>query len=119
MVACRLRKNREFHLNDNPGRNSPGERDLLAVNNSTTALSGVEQTGLLEGAKTAGSCSKDCSSSYNSHSVEQVDSGSESDEKVTNECSQQDCPSLEKVCMDGYLFSFFFRTSNLDEVNFV
>ncbi|XP_057807168.1 NAC domain-containing protein 40-like isoform X2 [Salvia miltiorrhiza] len=80
MVVCRLRKNREFHLNDSVGEG--------AVENSAPSVSG-----LVDGAKTAGSCSKDCSSSHNSHSVEQLDTGSESEEKVTNESShpEDDC----------------------------
>ncbi|KAL7116062.1 hypothetical protein ACP275_04G219400 [Erythranthe tilingii] len=79
MVVCRLRKNRDFHLNDdNARRNSPGDRDLdLAEVN----LSGGGQIGMLEGAK-------ECSSSYNSHSVEQVDNGSESDDKITKGSSE-------------------------------
>ncbi|KAL1557592.1 NAC domain-containing protein 40-like isoform X2 [Salvia divinorum] len=78
MVVCRLRRNREFHLNDNQGSDEGGS---LAVDNSAPSLSGVEQSALVDGAKTAGSCSKDCSSSLNSHSVEQLDTGSESEEK--------------------------------------
>lgn len=86
MVVCRLRKNREFHLNENPTRNSSDER--------------VEHSG--GGAKTAGSCSKDANgcSSNNSHSVEQIDdTGYESDDKLTNECSLDGYPSPNKVCI--------------------
>lgn len=99
MVVCRLRKNREFQLNDDSTRDSLGEKGFLAVDNSTPALSGVEQSGLVNGAKTASSCSKDCSSSHNSHSVEQVDMGSESDEKVTNE-SFNHASNLNEGCAD-------------------
>ncbi|KAL8501105.1 hypothetical protein ACS0TY_020609 [Phlomoides rotata] len=82
MVVCRLRKNREFHLNDDSRRNSSGERDSSVAQNNTLILSGAEHFG---GAKTAGSCSKDGNGcgSYSSHSVEQIDTGSESDDKVT------------------------------------
>lgn len=100
MVVCRLRKNREFQLNDDSTRDSLGEKGFLAVDNSTPALSGVEQSGLVNGAKTASSCSKDCSSSHNSHSVEQVDMGSESDGKVTNESSNH-ASNLNEGCADG------------------
>lgn len=98
MVVCRLRKNREFHLNDSTRRNFSGERDLSIAHNSTPTLSGADHSA---GAKTAGSCSKDgtACSSYNSHSVEQRDTGSESDDKVTNECSQDGYLSPKKVCM--------------------
>lgn len=96
MVVCRLRKNREFHLNDNLGSEEGG---FLAVDNSAPSLSGVEQSGLVDGAKTAGSCSKDCSSSHNSQSVEQLDMDSESEEKVTNESSNP-VSSLNEVCIN-------------------
>ncbi|KAK6141697.1 hypothetical protein DH2020_024560 [Rehmannia glutinosa] len=96
MVVCRLRKNREFHLNDNPRRNSHGERDSSVVNNSATAFSGGEQSGMVDGTKVADNCSKECSSSYNSHSVEQIDTGSESDDKVANEFSQHESSSFKK-----------------------
>ncbi|XP_042044650.1 NAC domain-containing protein 40-like [Salvia splendens] len=91
MVVCRLRRNKEFHLNENQGSDEGGS---TAVHNSAPFLSGVDQSALVDGAKTAGSCcSKDCSSSLNSHSVEQLDTGSESEEKVTNESSHpvDDC----------------------------
>ncbi|XP_041991206.1 NAC domain-containing protein 40-like isoform X1 [Salvia splendens] len=90
MVVCRLRRNKEFHLNENQGSNEGGS---TAVDNSAPSLSGVDQSPLVDGAKTADSCSKDCSSSLNSHSVEHLDTGSESEEKVTNESSHpvDDC----------------------------
>ncbi|PIN02826.1 hypothetical protein CDL12_24661 [Handroanthus impetiginosus] len=98
MVVCRLRKNSEFRLNDNPRTNLPTERDLSTVNNSPIALSGGEQSGMADG-KVAESCSKEFSSSYNSHSVEQID-GYESDDKATNEFSEHDTSSLNKGCAE-------------------
>lgn len=104
MVVCRLRKNREFHLNDNPTSDSLGESGFLAIDNSTPALSGVE-FGLADGAaNTAGSCSKDCSSSHNSPSVEQLDTGSESEDKVTN--GPED--GLDEVGIDVYTYICFY-----------
>lgn len=97
MVVCRLRKNSEFDINDNPGRDSLVQSDLSPVDNSTTALSGVEQSGMVEGTKTGDNFLKEGSSSYNSQSVEQIDFGSESDEKVT-EFDQHNFSSNEKVC---------------------
>ena len=96
MVVCRLRRNKEFHLNENQGSDEGGS---TAVDNSAPSLSGVDQSPLVDGAKTAGSCSKDCSSSLNSHSVEQLDTGSESEEKVTNESSHP-VSSLRVVCIN-------------------
>ncbi|KAL0417568.1 UNVERIFIED_CONTAM: NAC domain-containing protein 40 [Sesamum radiatum] len=98
MVVCRLRKNSEFHLNDNLKKNSI--KDLPAVNNSMTGLSCGEQSGMVDGAKPVDSCSKDCTSSYNSHSVEQVDTGAESDDKQPSDFSQDGCSSLKKDCAD-------------------
>ncbi|KAL2511054.1 NAC domain-containing protein 40 [Abeliophyllum distichum] len=95
MVVCRLRKNSEFHINDNPGRSSLVQSDLSAINNSTTALSGVEQSGMVEGTKVGDNCSRECGSSHNSLSVEQIDSGSGSDEK-----DQHNSSSNEKDCVD-------------------
>lgn len=108
MVVCRLRKNREFHLNDNPRSESLDETGILAIDNSTQALSGVE-FGLVDGPNTAGSCSKDCTSSHNSHSVEQLDNGSDTEEKVTNSSSKPE-DGFDEVCVDVYscvhLFAF-------------
>lgn len=86
-------------MNDTQRRNSLTERDLPAANNSTitTTLSDVEQPGMLEGAKVADRFSKEGSCSYYSHSIEQVDEASESDDKRTSEFSQNDCSSVEKV----------------------
>ncbi|KAL2536396.1 NAC domain-containing protein 60-like [Forsythia ovata] len=95
MVVCRLRKNSEFHINDNPGSSSLVQSDLSAINNSTTALSGVEQSGMVEGTKVGDNCSRECSSSNNSLFVEQIDSGSGSDEK-----DQHNSSSNEKDCVD-------------------
>lgn len=94
MVVCRLRKNNEFHLNDTPGN----QRNHLAVNNGATALSRVVQLnglGLINGAEC---CSKEASSSFSSHSVEQIESGSESD-KLNKELPQHHSSSSWKVLL--------------------
>lgn len=90
MVVCRLRKNSEFHLNDTP-------RNQLAAIACATTQSGAGQLGSLE-LVTIGDCccSKEGSSSFYSHSVEQIDSGSESD-KPTKEFSQHDSSGHFKV----------------------
>ncbi|XP_075521285.1 NAC domain-containing protein 89-like isoform X1 [Primulina tabacum] len=85
MVVCRLRKNSEFHVGDNSRRNFNNERDSPLLNNGTIAMLDKEQSHILEGADVAESCSKECSNSYNSKSVEQVGTGHESDEKISNE----------------------------------
>ncbi|KZV17376.1 NAC domain-containing protein 89-like [Dorcoceras hygrometricum] len=74
MVVCRLRKNVEFHVGDNSGRN------LSSLSNGTTAMLNVEPSPILDEIDVAES-----SNSYNSNSVEQVDTVHESDEKISNE----------------------------------
>ncbi|XP_059314905.1 NAC domain-containing protein 40 [Lycium ferocissimum] len=99
MVVCRLRKNNEFHLNDTPGN----QRNHLAVND-TAALSGAGQLdglGLISG---VACCSKVGSSSYSSHSVEQIESGSESD-KLTKELPQHHSSSDLKDCDEEDCFA--------------
>lgn len=92
MVICRLRKNSEFHLNDTP-RN---QRNQLVATDSATAMSGAGQLGSLELVEVADCCSKEGSSSFHSLSVEQIDSGSDS-EKPTKEFSQHNSSGHFKV----------------------
>ncbi|CAN4119180.1 unnamed protein product [Withania somnifera] len=100
MVVCRLRKNNEFHLNDTPGN----RRDHLAVTNGTAALSEAGQLdglGLINGGEC---CSKEGSSSFSSHSVEQIESGSEYD-KLNKDLPQHHTPSYLKVCDEEDCFA--------------
>lgn len=87
MVVCRLRKNSEFRLDSNPRRQSQEKKQLSVPDNNFAALSGVEHSRVREGTMVAECCSKEGSSSYNSHSVEQNDSGFEWDDKTTNDMS--------------------------------
>ncbi|KAJ8559672.1 hypothetical protein K7X08_003730 [Anisodus acutangulus] len=95
MVVCRLRKNSEFHLNDTP----INQRNQLAATDTATALSGAGQLGRVELVNIGDCCSKEDNSSFLSHSVEQIDSGSESDQP-TKEFSQHDSTGHFKDC-DG------------------
>nr|GME04168.1 NAC domain-containing protein 40-like [Ipomoea batatas] len=99
MVVCRLRKNNEFHLNEAP-RNQMNNSN---ANNSMTALSGADPAGSSGGVNAGESCSKECSSSFNSHSVEQIDSDSDSDsdEKLVNEISLHHPPGHQKDFFDA------------------
>lgn len=76
MVVCRLRKNSEFLVGDNSRSNFNNER-------------------VLEGADVAESCSKECSNSCNSNSVEHVDTDHESDEKISNEFDSSSLKQLQ------------------------
>ncbi|KAK4366409.1 hypothetical protein RND71_014289 [Anisodus tanguticus] len=100
MVVCRLRKNNEFHLNDTPGN----QRNHLAITGCAAALSGAGQLdglGLING---GACCSKEGSSSYSSHSVEQIESGSESD-KLNKELPQHHSSSHWKDCDEEDCFA--------------
>lgn len=100
MVVCRLRKNNEFHLNDTPGN----QRNHLAVANGTASLFGAGQLdglGLINGGEF---CSKEGSSSYSSRSVEQIESGSESD-KLNKELPQHHSSSYLKECDEEDCFA--------------
>lgn len=106
MVVCRLRKNPDFRLNESPRQDSSNQRQLSTENSSDVSLSevGVEQLGLLEKAEAVESCSKECSGSYKSHSVEQQnDPGSESDWELANEFSHLGSSSHQV----GYFFFLF------------
>ncbi|XP_073142511.1 NAC domain-containing protein 89-like [Henckelia pumila] len=86
MVVCRLRKNSEFQVGDNSRKNFNNQGESPSLTNSTNEMLDKERPPILDGAADAAeSCSKECSDSYNSNSVEQVDTGHESDEKVSNE----------------------------------
>nr|GMD14423.1 NAC domain-containing protein 89-like [Ipomoea batatas] len=99
MVVCRLRKNNEFHLNDTLGNS----RNQSIVNTSNNAFSELEYTGSLGGLNAGDSCSKECSSSLNSHSVEQIDPGVDCD--LVNEISQ--CGSSSHQKDDGNAEDWF------------
>uniref|UniRef100_M1BQC7 NAC domain protein n=1 Tax=Solanum tuberosum TaxID=4113 RepID=M1BQC7_SOLTU len=107
MVVCRLRKNNEFHLNDTPGN----QRNHLAVTNDTVDLSRAVQLnglrGLIDGAEC---CSKEASSSFSSHSVEQIESGSESD-KLNKELPQHHSSSYWKVLLLPLFYTARLLTS--------
>lgn len=98
MVVCRLRKNSEFHLDDSPRRKPQESRHPSAADNNAIASSGIEQTDASEGAMVADCWSKECSSSNNSHSIEQIESGFECDDKVPNVLSPYASSSHQKEC---------------------
>ncbi|XP_009787917.1 NAC domain-containing protein 89-like [Nicotiana sylvestris] len=99
VVVCRLRKNNEFHLNDTHGN----RRNHLA-NDCATALSGAGQLDSLDLINGGDCCSKEGSSSFSSHSVEKIESGSESD-KLTKELPQHHSSSHWKDCDEEDCFA--------------
>ncbi|KAH7541777.1 NAC domain-containing protein 40 [Ziziphus jujuba] len=93
MVICRLRKNSEFRQNDTTNLASSSQQQLSPRQNSNCAVSGV---GIEQGDKTVEDHSKKCSSSYDSYSIEQIDSASESNQKCTTEVTQPESSGHQK-----------------------
>ncbi|KAK7836528.1 nac domain-containing protein 60 [Quercus suber] len=84
-----LRKNSEFHLNDSSNRASPSQRITFPTGNGAVSEVGIDQTGLLEGDRAAGSFS-------DSYSIEQIDSTSESEPKLSTEVTLTETSSQQK-----------------------
>lgn len=114
MVICRLKKNSEFRQNDATNRTSSSQPQLSTMQNTNCAVS---EAGVDQGDKMVECPSKKCSSSYDSYSIEQIDSASESNQKCTAEVTQPESSGHEKVhfiylFLDYpfvlFLFMFFF-----------
>ncbi|KAI3503958.1 hypothetical protein L1887_32478 [Cichorium endivia] len=87
LVVCRLRKNSDFKLNESP-RGSIGPRNFSVSHTSHSDAKEYADNALADGfddSNAIKSNSKGSASSYRSHSFEQNDSGSESDQKATHE----------------------------------
>lgn len=99
MVVCRLRKNNDFRRNNAD----------KATSSKLQAGSGEEGDGGV-GEKVAGESdrfSKNCSSSFGSHSLEQIDSAIESNHKQTSDPAIHEPLSREKVSFIIRFQSFF------------
>lgn len=112
MVICRLKKNSEFrqndttnnsefHQNDTTNQTSSNQQQLATMHNSNCAVSEV---GFDQGDKTVECQSRKCSSSYDSYSLEQIDSASESNQKFATEVTQPESSGHQKV----HCFYFIF-----------
>ncbi|KAG2674375.1 hypothetical protein I3760_13G131300 [Carya illinoinensis] len=86
-VVCRLRKNLEFRPIDSTNQASSTQRNSLTLP-CTVSDVGIEQSGLSEGDKAVGS-------SHDSYSLEQIESTSESDQKLTNEVTMAESSSQQ------------------------
>ncbi|XVF46969.1 hypothetical protein PTKIN_Ptkin03bG0071200 [Pterospermum kingtungense] len=97
LVVCRLRKNSEFRLN-NSSNQAPRNQQQLSTHDSNHATSdGVtDLTGTSEGDKAVEFYSKKATSSYDSHSIEQIDSASESEQKLSNDVGPTESSTLPK-----------------------
>ena len=94
MVVCRLRKNSEFHLNDTTNRGSSSQSPLSAQHNSENVVSEI---GIDQGEKAIDCNSKKSTRSYDSHSIEQMDSASDSYQQLTPEVTQMESSGHQKV----------------------
>ncbi|KAL4567673.1 hypothetical protein LXL04_023265 [Taraxacum kok-saghyz] len=84
LVVCRLRRNGEFRLTES----SRGSSDHRTENDHHSGTNEYANNAPVDGfdeANALKSTSKDSTSSYRSHSVEQNDSGSESDQEAVHE----------------------------------
>ncbi|KAJ9188635.1 hypothetical protein P3X46_000013 [Hevea brasiliensis] len=94
LVVCRLRRNVEFRPNDNSNRTSLNRRQLSVFEG------GGDRVGASEGERTA-ECSRKCSSNYDSHFIEQLDSASESEQKLSNEAPLAESSSQQQEDSDN------------------
>ncbi|KAF8009486.1 hypothetical protein BT93_J0473 [Corymbia citriodora subsp. variegata] len=85
-VICRLRRNTEFRTNDGSNQPSPSQREL-------SSRGGIEGTNLSEAGE---GFARRCPSSYDSHSVEQMDSASESNQNLLNEATMTESSIRQK-----------------------
>ncbi|KAM7272526.1 hypothetical protein ACFE04_027189 [Oxalis oulophora] len=92
MVVCRLRKNSDFCQNEGSNQR------LSNVHGSSSAApnGSVEPDGTPEGDKAVECSSKRCSSSYDSHSIEQLDSASEAEQRLSNRATVVESSSHQK-----------------------
>ncbi|KAF5744900.1 NAC domain protein [Tripterygium wilfordii] len=125
LVVCRLRRNNDFHLTDNSNNASPSQGHLPATCNSNLTFvdadAAFDQTGVTEVDKAGESCSRKCSSSsYDSHSIEQFDSASESEQKLSNEVTLAESSSRQKESDDEDFYADILKDDivELDEILF-
>ncbi|VVA33864.1 Hypothetical predicted protein [Prunus dulcis] len=99
IVVCRLRKNSDFRLNDTTNGGSSSRNPLSTVHNSENAVSEV---GIIDHDKPVECYSKKSTSSHDSHSTEQIDSASESNQKQTTEVTQTESSGHQKGSYDDF-----------------
>ncbi|XP_056169163.1 NAC domain-containing protein 60-like [Syzygium oleosum] len=94
-VICRLRRNTEFRINDGSNQASSSQIELSSVDNRNHGMSegGIDGTTLSEAAE---GFARRCPSSYDSDSVEQMDSASESNQNLPNEVTMTESSVRQK-----------------------
>ncbi|KAK6936254.1 NAC domain [Dillenia turbinata] len=97
LVICRLRKKSDFGVNESSNQETSQRFLLPAIDsNSAVYVVGIDQTAPSEGNRIVDRSSKRCSSSYDSQSIEQIDSALESDHLKTNKASEPGFSSYHK-----------------------
>ncbi|KAH9621380.1 hypothetical protein KSS87_002030, partial [Heliosperma pusillum] len=98
LVVCRLRRKCDYQATDDPTVHIHMENNALSMMGSsgTNSGCGVEPLGTTAGNKAAESSLKKSTSSHDSHSVEQMDSASQSDWKIKEEILQPESSSHAK-----------------------
>ncbi|KAM1149832.1 hypothetical protein ACFX15_029436 [Malus domestica] len=111
MVVCRLRKNSEFHLNDTTNRGSSSRGPLSTMHKGESAVSEI---GNDQGDKAVECSSKKSTSSHDSQSIEQIDSASDSYQKLVTDAMQADSTGHQKGSYDE---DFYAEILNDDIIN--
>ncbi|XP_044483511.1 NAC domain-containing protein 40-like [Mangifera indica] len=118
LVVCRLRKNSDFHLNNTPNQASRTRRNPHSI---CTASGGTEVTETSEGDKGVESCSKKCSSSHDSYSIEQTNSINVAELKLVDDVNLTASSSHQKdTDINEDLFAEILKDDiiKLDETSF-
>ncbi|CAN6560130.1 unnamed protein product [Malus baccata var. baccata] len=111
MVVCRLRKNSEFHLNDTTNQGSSSRGPLSTMHKGESAVSEI---GNDQGDKAVECSSKKSTSSHDSQSIEQIDSASDSYQKLVTDAMQADSTGHQKGSYDE---DFYAEILNDDIIN--
>lgn len=94
LVVCRLRRKCDYHVVDGTNGEALVVKPLSMIASSATSSGfGLDGVGTSGGDKLPESSQKKCTSSHDSHSVEQMDSASESDRKFRGEIIQPESSS--------------------------
>ncbi|XVE59622.1 hypothetical protein DITRI_Ditri05aG0060800 [Diplodiscus trichospermus] len=121
LVVCRLKKNSEFRLNNTSNRAPRNQQHLSTMHDSNHATSdgGTDLTGMSEGDKAVELYSKKATSSYDSQSIEQIDSASEPEQKLSNDVGQTESSTPQKDSDDEDYFAEILKDDiiKLDETS--
>lgn len=99
LVVCRLRRSSEFRPSDSPNRASSSQRHVPGGNYAISEV-GLDQSGVSAGDKAVGN-------SHDSYSIEQIESTSESEQKLGNEATLAETSSHQKVSYSSRPIALF------------